>query len=62
MSEAKGTDADARRQAKEAENDRVLKRAMAYCWSENFLGRFRVFFTEHAYVFEEHARKNMRVR
>ena len=64
MSESKDNseDRERRREAKDAADSAVLKRAMSYCWSESFLGRFRVFFADHAYVFEEHARANMRLR
>ena len=49
MSEAKGSGSGSQKD--------LLKRAMAYCWSENFLGRFRNYFTDNAHVFEEHAKK-----
>jgi hypothetical protein len=44
---------------KEEESHGVLKKAMTYCWSENFLGRFRLFFSENAGIFESHARDNL---
>ncbi|GMI23797.1 hypothetical protein TeGR_g13267 [Tetraparma gracilis] len=62
MSESKNSDEDyGVDEAKMEANAAVLKRAMQYCWSENFLGRFRRFFTDKAYVFEDHAKENMAV-
>ncbi|GMI51360.1 hypothetical protein ScalyP_jg968 [Parmales sp. scaly parma] len=46
---------------KTQETHDILARAMSYCWSEDFLGAFRKYFTEYAYVFEEHAEKHMAV-
>ena len=46
-------------ESKETESRNVLKKAITYCWSEDFLGRFRDFFSGHAQVFEGHARENM---
>ncbi|GMI23754.1 hypothetical protein TrCOL_g8642 [Triparma columacea] len=46
-------------QAKSDAQSALLKRAMAYCWSEAFLGQFRKYFKDNAGVFEEHAREHM---
>ena len=59
MSETKFDDGESKL---ESNNDALLKRAMEYCWSEAFLGRFRKFFSDNAGVFEDHARENMNVR
>ncbi|GMH56305.1 hypothetical protein TrST_g4141 [Triparma strigata] len=58
MSESKYEDLDTE-EAKTDYQQALLKRAMSYCWSEAFLGRFRRFFSENAGVFEDHAREHM---